>query len=317
MSIQSSRPVGATSQRTVRAWIQYSRTWPPGWGWGVPNFSASTASGRAAAGRFRPAAITSALRTSSWVRRLRDFPPSEQMRAVVPTPRNPRRSMRPCMARETVRSVRTHVRTDSATVVERVRRRSGVDRIDEILRATLDVIRRDGLGAVTHRTVAEASGVPLGSITYYFATKQDLLRAALRLFVAEDVARLRATADALVAAGASGPEVVERFAEVLEAQESGGVAQFDLYLEASRDPVLRGAAIESLRAYAEVAELALRAAGVADPEAAATIVVATVDGLGLHRLAAGPDAPEGGPALTRLRLALTARRSTARPRRRP
>jgi TetR/AcrR family transcriptional regulator, regulator of biofilm formation and stress response len=181
-----------------------------------------------------------------------------------------------------------------------------VDRIDEILRATLDVIRRDGLGAVTHRTVAEASGVPLGSITYYFASKQDLLRAALRLFVAEDVARLRATADALVAAGATGPEVVERFAEVLEAEGTGGVAQFDLYLEASRDPVLREAAIESLRAYAEVAELGLRAAGVPDPAGAAAVVVAAVDGLGLHRLAAGAEAPAAAPALARLWRALTA-----------
>src|SRR3954467_15573980 len=122
----------------------------------------------------------------------------------------------------------------------RGRRRRGEERIDEILRATLVIIGRDGLGAVTHRTVAEASGVPLGSITYYFATKQELLREALRLYVAEDVARLRAAADALAGAGATGPEVVERFAQALEAGP-GGAAQFELYLEASRDPALREA----------------------------------------------------------------------------
>jgi DNA-binding transcriptional regulator YbjK len=144
----------------------------------------------------------------------------------------------------------------------RGRRRRGEERIDEILRAALRVIGRDGLGAVTHRTVADASGVPLGSITYYFATKQELLREALRLYVAEDVARLRAAAGAFAAAGATGPEVVEGFASLFEADETGGVAQFDLYLEASRDPVLREVATESLRAYAEVAELALRAGGV-------------------------------------------------------
>src|SRR4051794_31746895 len=195
---------------------------------------------------------------------------------------------------------------------QRIHRPRGEERIDEILRATLEVIRRHGLGAVTHRSVADASGVPLGSLTYYFASKQDLLRAALQLYVAEDSARLRATAEQLAAAGATGPAVVERFAAVLEADATGGVAQFELYLEASRDPALRETAIDSLRAYAEVAELALRAAGVADPEAAAAIVVATIDGLGLHRLAARPGAPEVGPALTRLWLALTGRRSTAR-----
>src|SRR4051812_10599497 len=154
------------------------------------------------------------------------------------------------------------------------RQARGDERIDEILRATLAVIRREGLGAVTHRTVAEESGVPLGSLTYYFASKQDLLRAALRLFVAEDVARLRAAAEELMAAGATGEEVVARFAAVLEAEEAGGVAQFDLYLEASRDPVLRETATESLRAYAEVAEFALRAAGVPEPTDAAAVVVA-------------------------------------------
>src|SRR3954452_8936289 len=187
---------------------------------------------------------------------------------------------------------------------EPVRQSRGEARIDEILRATLDVIRREGLGAVTHRTISDESGVPLGSLTYYFATKQDLLRAALRLFVAEDVARLRATAEELLAAGAGGEEVVERFAAVLEAEEAGGVAQFELYLEASRDPVLRETAVESLRAYAEVAELGLRAAGVPDPADAAAIVVAAIDGLGLHRLAAGPEAPAAGPMLARLWRAL-------------
>ena len=185
------------------------------------------------------------------------------------------------------------------------RQSRGEARIEEILRATLAVIRRDGLGAVTHRTVADASGVGLGSLTYYFASKQDLLRGALRLFVGEDVARLRSTADELMTSGVSGPEVAARFAAVLEAEETGGIAQFELYLEASRDPALRETAVQSLRAYAEVAELALRAAGVAEPEEAAAVVVATVDGLGLHRLAAGADAPAMGPALARLWRALT------------
>jgi DNA-binding transcriptional regulator YbjK len=186
------------------------------------------------------------------------------------------------------------------------RRRRSQERVDEILRATLEVIRREGLGAVTHRTVAEESGIGLGSLTYYFATKQDLLRAALRRFVEEDVARLRATAEELLGTGASGPEVVERFAVQLEAEATGGAAQFELYLEASRDPELRATAVESLRAYAEVAALGLRAAGVPQPEDAAAVVVAVVDGLGLHRLAAGPDAPAAGPLLARLWRALSA-----------
>ena len=36
-----------------------------------------------------------------------------------------------------------------------VRQTRGEERIDEILRATLEVIRHEGLGAVTHRTVSD------------------------------------------------------------------------------------------------------------------------------------------------------------------
>ena len=186
-----------------------------------------------------------------------------------------------------------------------VRQTRGEERIDEILRATLDVIRREGLGAVTHRSVSDASGVPLGSLTYYFATKQDLLRAALGRYVAEDIARLRATAEELLAGDAPADQVVERFAALLEADATGGAAQFELYLEAARDPLLRETATESLRAYADVAALVLRAAGVPDPEDAATVILATIDGLGLHRIAAGDEAPDVAPVLARLWRALT------------
>src|SRR3954468_18366429 len=136
--------------------------------------------------------------------------------------------MRPCMAAIDCSSVLVHMYELFATLylmtAEPVRQSRGEERIDQILRATLEVIRREGLGAVTHRTIADESGVPLGSLTYYFATKQDLLRSALRLYVAEDVARLRVTAEELLAAGAGGEEVVERFAAVLESEETGGVA---------------------------------------------------------------------------------------------
>ena len=86
----------------------------------------------------------------------------------------------------------------------------------------------------------------------------------------------------LAASGAGGGEIVEAFALVLE-RSHPDIAQFELYLEAARDPELRDVAAESLHAYAEVAETALRAAGVAEPQAFAGIIVATIDGMGLHR----------------------------------
>jgi DNA-binding transcriptional regulator YbjK len=184
------------------------------------------------------------------------------------------------------------------------RQARGQERVEQILRATLAVIGRGGVGAVTHRSVAEEAGVPLGSLTYYFASKQELLREALRLHVDQDAGRLRALAAELLERDAAGEEIVDAFANLL----GGGhpdVAQFELYLEAARDPQLRGAAAESLRAYGEVAELALRAAGVPDPRAAAALVVATIDGIGVHRAAAGDDAIDLRAALGLLLHGLT------------
>src|ERR1044071_9508632 len=57
----------------------------------------------------------------------------------------------------------------------------------EILEAALRVIGRSGREAVTHRAVAEEAGVPLGSTTYYFDSRDDLLGQAL-----EHVARKEA-----------------------------------------------------------------------------------------------------------------------------
>jgi TetR/AcrR family transcriptional regulator, regulator of biofilm formation and stress response len=184
------------------------------------------------------------------------------------------------------------------------RQARGQERVEQILRAALVVISRGGIGAVTHRTVAEEAGVPLGSLTYYFGSKQELLREALRLHVVEDAGRLRALAAELEASGASGDAIVAGFAAVLEGNHPD-IAQFELYLEAARDPALRDVAAESLRAYADVAEVAMRAAGVANASAAAGVVVAAIDGLGLHRSAAGDEAVDLRSALTLLLRALS------------
>jgi DNA-binding transcriptional regulator YbjK len=185
------------------------------------------------------------------------------------------------------------------------RQARGHERVEQILRATLEVVARDGVAAVTHRSVAEAAGVPLGSLTYYFSSKQELLRDALLLHVDEDTARISALASDLLACGAAGDQVVEAFAELLETVH-GDIAQFELYVEAARDPELREAATQSLRAYERAAVLGLRAAGVPNPEGSAHIVVAAIDGLGIHRRASADGGPDLRASLATLLRALVA-----------
>ena len=59
-------------------------------------------------------------------------------------------------------------------------RRSENSRRDLLIDTALDVIAEHGVAGTTHRRVATAAGVPLGSTTYYFADLGDLLRAAFR-----------------------------------------------------------------------------------------------------------------------------------------
>ncbi|WP_243228874.1 TetR/AcrR family transcriptional regulator [Microbacterium sp. CIAB417] len=56
------------------------------------------------------------------------------------------------------------------------------ERRDRIIDACLDVIAERGVAGTTHRRVAEAAGVPLGSMTYHFAGMDELLREAFTRF---------------------------------------------------------------------------------------------------------------------------------------
>ncbi|MEX2195144.1 MAG: TetR family transcriptional regulator [Thermoleophilaceae bacterium] len=180
------------------------------------------------------------------------------------------------------------------------RRPRGERRRHEILLAALRIVRERGTAAVTHRAVAEVADVPPATTTYYFDSIDELLEEALKLFVDEEVERLGHLAASLRSATVSPHTISELFAEeLLRGNESGdNVAQFELYLEASRRPRLHEAAAACLRAYAEAAEAALAAAGAARASEGARTFVALVDGLALARTAA-PDSHHDADELAR------------------
>jgi TetR/AcrR family transcriptional regulator, regulator of biofilm formation and stress response len=67
----------------------------------------------------------------------------------------------------------------SATTAQR---RYDPRRRDRIIDACLDVIAQNGVAGTSHRKVAEAADVPLGSMTYHFTGMQDLLHEAFSRF---------------------------------------------------------------------------------------------------------------------------------------
>jgi DNA-binding transcriptional regulator YbjK len=61
-------------------------------------------------------------------------------------------------------------------------RRHDPDRRDRIVAACLDVIAEHGVAGTSHRRVAAAADVPLGSMTYHFAGMDELLHEAFGRF---------------------------------------------------------------------------------------------------------------------------------------
>ncbi|SEF18799.1 TetR/AcrR family transcriptional regulator [Jiangella alba] len=160
--------------------------------------------------------------------------------------------------------------TDGAEHPADGRRARGAKRRAEIIAATLAVVTRDGAAGVTHRTVAKQAGIPTSLSTYYFATLDDLLVAALTSVADAYTDRIRQIID--------GPgDKLRGLAELIV--ESGGpgrehaLAERELSTLAARRPALTPVA----RRWREnVAELGATLTD--DPHAIAALVAAS-DGL--------------------------------------
>lgn len=118
-------------------------------------------------------------------------------------------------------------------------RRHDPGRRDRLVATALDVIAEQGVAGASHRSIARAADVPLGSTTYHFASIDELLAAAFTRH-AETVAscfeeRMRAACDRAAA--------VERLVEHLTADLLGSprdlVLSVELYVAAARRPALR------------------------------------------------------------------------------
>jgi AcrR family transcriptional regulator len=73
---------------------------------------------------------------------------------------------------------------------------AATDRRDQILAAVLACLGEGGFDAVSMRAVAHRAGVPLGSLHYYFRSKEEMVGAALARSVEELVAHIAGDVDA-------------------------------------------------------------------------------------------------------------------------
>jgi len=178
-------------------------------------------------------------------------------------------------------------------VAKRPARKPPEDRRSTILDSTLRLIATDGVDSITHRRVATAADVPLGSTTYYFESREQLLREAFRLYLtriwALQTQLLKSfrisTAESLV------DYLVELTKRTFE-DEAMMLAEYELTLFAARD----GEVADALHEWdaAMIAELAraLEALGCARPFDAAKTLLHMMRGHELDSLSRHDADPE-------------------------
>ena len=179
--------------------------------------------------------------------------------------------------------------TSPAKATRRPARRVPAEEIRaSIVEATIRIIGRGGPAAVTHRAVAEEAGVSLSSTTYHFASKDQIVDAALRQVAANEIARVEATTNAALVNVHDIDSLVDLLTEWLEEQLADEWlvvrAGYELQLESERSPELEAAHEEWGHAVQELSARALEQAGSPQPRADAHILAALIDGLRLEEI---------------------------------
>ena len=117
---------------------------------------------------------------------------------------------------------------------------SGSDRRYEILEAALRIIGDGGPDAVTFRRVAARAKAPLSSLTYHFASREDLIREAFRLHLSESSAFVFGVEHERRPHTRSG--IIDLLMEIVRREFSDAPAmvrvEYELILYAARDPSL-------------------------------------------------------------------------------
>jgi TetR/AcrR family transcriptional regulator, regulator of biofilm formation and stress response len=183
------------------------------------------------------------------------------------------------------------------------------ERVQEaIVAATVRIVAHGGVAAVTHRRVAAEAGVSLSSTTWHFATKDDILVAALRWTARREIERISEIAARLAGArfdpqawaGALGAWIVEQ----VSAERDLTVALYRLQIELLGRPEAQ----EVHREWGDgLRSLGARVLDGSSPSPAldTRLVAATLDGLRLAVISANERDEEWlAPAVERLLRAL-------------
>ncbi|WP_410588486.1 TetR/AcrR family transcriptional regulator [Amycolatopsis sp. lyj-23] len=133
--------------------------------------------------------------------------------------------------------------------------RRNPERRAALLDASIEVLANEGARGLTFRAVDQQAGVPAGTASNYFATRDEILRhAGERVYE-------RLVDDGVIADGLAGPrdrarvtELMHALVERVAAFPTGFLALLELRLEATRRPELRDVLTRRIRADVEYHE---------------------------------------------------------------
>jgi DNA-binding transcriptional regulator YbjK len=155
-------------------------------------------------------------------------------------------------------------------------RRYDPSRRDRIIDACLDVIAANGVAGTSHRKVAVAADVPLGSMSYHFAGMEQLLHEAFTRFADTVSRRLEERMSSAHDATSARQALADHVASDLLSAHRDLVLTQELYTLAAREPGYR----DITNAWMARSRQALQRHF---SPATARILDALVEGLSIHR----------------------------------
>ncbi|WP_373138239.1 TetR/AcrR family transcriptional regulator [Mycobacterium marinum] len=135
----------------------------------------------------------------------------------------------------------------------------------QILDAAIDILADVGVGGLTHRHVDDRAGLPAGTTSNYFRTRQALLEATASRTVDLHWQRVQVLRSAVGSLSRDGVKALmtKMLTDPDEQFRRNTLARFELFLEGTRRPELQPFLVELQRAAVKSATLIFEAAGFA------------------------------------------------------
>jgi TetR/AcrR family transcriptional regulator, regulator of biofilm formation and stress response len=170
--------------------------------------------------------------------------------------------------------------------------RRGRERKIEMLEAALRIVGRDGLAALSMRSLAVEAGMPLGATTYYFTSKSALIAEAFRLHASRETERVLQAIRQLPTEP-SARQLADQMTNFL----LGGltehrrqlISEYELLVGATREPELASLSRSWQQAMQRELRRVAKRLGSPQPAIDAQLLLGLLAGLEVDHLSAEPD----------------------------